>query len=1020
MSPEKPTERSEIMLLARNGIKPGHPATGRFLAALLACLIWAGVALGDQSPADEIAAQRLARAEAWRAEQEARPAGMATFYRLDSEGHLVPVEVGGGWPPAGAGDTDWPEIGGEDIEIASISSTVLPRLEITSTGTIYVALLPVFGLSPTLNIYRSEDGGQTFTLWSSWEDGFPGDLGIVSDFVIAEGTTDRAFLVYSTEVPGPRTVNVAWANLTAGPPTWNFVTALAGEGADFGQDMDLATDAGDYDDYYLYLTAAANDSDGRDIWFTRSTDLGATWETGYRVVNSISPNDFPLNPKLAYGALDFIHLAYEMRNLPGDPYAVEHRRIGGFAAGGAADWSDATVLKDFSDGPANSLASIAALSSSSTVLVQLRDQMEETFTGRLLWSSDNGATWPTANDASTAITSFDGAPDIDPATGEVFLLGNDSVGDPWLSNLLSQRTNLANPGVLTPIESWTVTDTTRSKVYYDMDHDSSRGNRRATVWLEFNPVELKVFFDAEWLRDPGWPNLEPGFPLPLGGIGRTPPAIADVDADPFGEIIFATEEGLIYVVNHDGTMVDGWPVALSEDIAWDAPVAVGDLNGDDELEIVVGTAAGRVFAFRSDGTILPGWPVDLGTGADTFVSIGALGPPSPRSVVVCSGTVLRVYSHDGQDLSPAWGTAVGAYTSPAAIGDVDGDGTAEIVTRQPGSIHVHRLGFDIAQAFRLFSTETLTGMPALADIDENGDLEIAVGTSAGKVYVMHHDFTDFAPEFPYDTGNPSPVVGVIIVNLLGNSTPELVFSQLDGTTHIVFDDGEPGINYPNNTATSDFIYLPPIVTGVQGPSPDVVVSAYRSLYCWENLGAVPNGWPRYVGDLMEESPAAGDIDLDGNIEIVALGLNELWVFDVGNPPNVGAPNFTWPMYGFDARRSGCLGCVEPALSAVDDPPTPSSSLLAFAPPFPNPASARTALSYALPAAAQVKLQVFDVRGRLVHTLVEGQQEAGHHQVFWNGTHGNGRRAALGLYLARLWVQGPQGPEERVRKIALVR
>nr|MEE4269243.1 FG-GAP-like repeat-containing protein [Candidatus Krumholzibacteria bacterium] len=1009
-----------MLFLAPKPNYPGPLFARLVWLALLTFLVWAGTAVAGEDPVDEAIAQRLARAEAWRTEQEARPAGMASAYRLDNKGQLLPVEVVGGLPLAGSNDLEWPEVGGEEMEISAVANTVFPRLEITRTGTIYVALLPVIGLYPTFTIYRSDDGGQTFTVWSTWDDAPPVDVGTVGDFIIAEGTVDRAFLVYSTDVPGPRRVRVAWADLTAGPPTWNFVTALEGAGADFGSDMDIVTDAGDYDDYYLYLTAAANDSDGRDIWFTRSTDLGATWEAGYRAVHSISPNDFPFNPRLAYGASDHIHLAYDMRNLPGDPYAVEHRRIGGFAAGGAADWSAPTVLKDYSDGPASSLTGLSATSSSSTVLVQLRDQVNEAFVGRLLWSSDNGVTWPVNSEVSTGISSLDSAPDIDPVTGDVWLLGGDYVQDPWAGSLLSQRTSLANPGDLSAVEAWTARDTTRSKIYYDIDHDSSRGNRRAVVWLDFSPTELKVYFDAEWFRDPGLPNLEPGFPLPVGGIGRTPPAIANVDADPFGEIVFATEEGLLYVVNHDGTFADGWPVDLNEDIAWDAPVAVGDLNGDGEPEIVVGTALGRVFAFRSDGTILPGWPVDLGTGADTFVSIGALGPPSPRSVVVCSGTVLRVYSHDGQDLSPAWGTAVGAYTSPAAIGDVDGDGTAEIVTRQPGSIHVHRLGFNIAQAFRLFSTETLTGMPALADIDENGDLEIAVGTASGKVYVMNHDFTDFAPEFPYDTGNPSQVMGVIFANLLGNTPPELVFSQLDGTTHIVFDDGVPGFNYPKATATNDFVYMPPIVTGVHLTSPDVVVSAGQSLYCWENLGAVPNGWPRFVGDYMEESPAAGDIDLDGNIEIVALGLNELWMFDVGNPPNVGAPNMAWPMYGFDARRSGCLGCEEAALSAVEDPPTPSSSLLAFAPPFPNPASARTALSYALPAAAQVKLQVFDVRGRLVHTLVEGQQEAGHHQVFWNGTHGNGRRAALGLYLARLSVHGPDGPEERVRKIALVR
>ncbi len=59
-------------------------------------------------------------------------------------------------------------------------------------------------------------------------------------------------------------------------------------------------------------------------------------------------------------------------------------------------------------------------------------------------------------------------------------------------------------------------------------------------------------------------------------------------------------------------------------------------------------------------------------------------------------------------------------------------------------------------------------------------------------------------------------------------------------------------------------------------------------------------------------------------------------------------------------------------------------------------------------------------GRLVRTLADGQREAANHEVFWNGKAANGRRVALGMYLAKLSVNGPEGSEQRVRKISLVR
>jgi flagellar hook assembly protein FlgD len=51
----------------------------------------------------------------------------------------------------------------------------------------------------------------------------------------------------------------------------------------------------------------------------------------------------------------------------------------------------------------------------------------------------------------------------------------------------------------------------------------------------------------------------------------------------------------------------------------------------------------------------------------------------------------------------------------------------------------------------------------------------------------------------------------------------------------------------------------------------------------------------------------------------------------------------------------------------------------------------------------VRLEVFDVSGRLIHVLVDGVQVSGSHQVMWDGTNRAGRPVASGLYLSRLRV-----------------
>jgi hypothetical protein len=73
---------------------------------------------------------------------------------------------------------------------------------------------------------------------------------------------------------------------------------------------------------------------------------------------------------------------------------------------------------------------------------------------------------------------------------------------------------------------------------------------------------------------------------------------------------------------------------------------------------------------------------------------------------------------------------------------------------------------------------------------------------------------------------------------------------------------------------------------------------------------------------------------------------------------------------------------------------------ALASSFPNPFASATTLRYALPRAADVRLEVFDALGRRVATLAEGARAAGAHEVTWNA-----RDLASGVYIARLVAAG---------------
>ena len=79
--------------------------------------------------------------------------------------------------------------------------------------------------------------------------------------------------------------------------------------------------------------------------------------------------------------------------------------------------------------------------------------------------------------------------------------------------------------------------------------------------------------------------------------------------------------------------------------------------------------------------------------------------------------------------------------------------------------------------------------------------------------------------------------------------------------------------------------------------------------------------------------------------------------------------------------------------------------------YPNPFNNTARLNYDLPEGASVKIQAFDLSGRLVTTLINSKYEAGHHYVTWDAT-----GLATGIYL----VQMRAGEFESVRKVTLLK
>jgi hypothetical protein len=79
--------------------------------------------------------------------------------------------------------------------------------------------------------------------------------------------------------------------------------------------------------------------------------------------------------------------------------------------------------------------------------------------------------------------------------------------------------------------------------------------------------------------------------------------------------------------------------------------------------------------------------------------------------------------------------------------------------------------------------------------------------------------------------------------------------------------------------------------------------------------------------------------------------------------------------------------------------------------YPNPFNASTMIEYGLPESGPVKVEIFDILGRKIQTLVDETQAAGYHQVVWNG-----EDAPSGTYFYRIQA----GEKSQTKKCLLLK
>lgn len=284
---------------------------------------------------------------------------------------------------------------------------------------------------------------------------------------------------------------------------------------------------------------------------------------------------------------------------------------------------------------------------------------------------------------------------------------------------------------------------------------------------------------------------------PLAGFIDGALALGDVDGDTQLDIVIPVSDsvtGSLYVLNADGTVKDGWPVTMSAQNLTTACLA--DLNpAIPGLEIIVGrrqSLSTSVEVYDGSGTFR--WSRSTTRDSVTASVVADLDGDQSLEVVTSffensgdwDGTIL-VSNANGSD----FGTTIlfdDEKPSAPTLGDLNNDGQVELVVatavRSPnaGNVYVFRNNGAVAPGWPNTNAERLFDSPALADVDNDGDLEIfsrgveSLADQIDYVYGWNHNGTDL-PGWPA-IGRSEPADFM-------SGQPRIVDLDMDGEAEIV-------------------------------------------------------------------------------------------------------------------------------------------------------------------------------------------------------------------------------------------
>jgi hypothetical protein len=441
-----------------------------------------------------------------------------------------------------------------------------------------------------------------------------------------------------------------------------------------------------------------------------------------------------------------------------------------------------------------------------------------------------------------------------------------------------------------------------------------------------------------------------------------------------GELVLMTYEGIDGFVTHSTV-----PFSSSY-----SQLKVADIDHDGHEDIYLAQANRQqvdVLFGQGEGAFAPVLSLDLPLGAYDVAALD-LNQDSNLDLVVTDGLsrVWTLLNLDGRSFGSPVHTQAGSGARSIEVADLDGDTDQDIVVANFNSNSITVLeNIGDGTLGRRIGGLSLSGQPnsiQCGDMNDDGvpDVVIHLAGNNGMLVVEAEGVWGYFHYREYQTSGSVFNSQVEDFNMDGrpdilNLDNDLLLGMIMFNTELALVSVDPAaLTLDCNTDEFRIRILP----DRQGP--------------WELFLGKPGSWQMLAANGQSQ---VGSIDFDGRGWVLEFTSEDVGYLDE-------SVQLRLTVGGMDQQESLELALFSHCFSAAPGLPELRWRDL----PWPNPFNPRMHGRIQLDAPSRVDAAVFDLSGRRVATLLQGNLPAGVHDLTWDGKN-QGQAAAAGLYLLRI-------------------